>query len=109
MRLWSDAPGWWSAVVSDLAVGTETVIGRIRVPDAWRQLGGLSVTATRYRDGPVARCDALAPSRVAFKEPTANAGRVQPLRHENHLGPGTCDNSRVGDVRGGVRHEIGDP
>jgi len=109
MRLWSDDPGWWSATLSDLAGGREDLIGRIRVPNGWRQLAGWSVMATRYRVGSVRRCDDLAECRVAFQEPTANDGRIQPVRHENHLGPGTCENSRVADVRGGVRHEIGGP
>ncbi len=109
MRLWSDEPGWWSAAVTDLGAGQEHVIGRIRVPDGWRQLAGWSVMSTRYRDATVGRCDDLAECRVAFREPTANEGRIQPVRHENHLGPGTCENSRVADVRGGVRHEIGGP
>jgi len=109
MRLWSDEPGWWSATLSDLAAGREDLIGRIRVPDGWRQLAGWSVMTTRYRGGPVRRCDDLAECRVAYREPTANDGRIQPVRHENHLGPGTCESSRVSDVRGGVRHEIGGP
>ncbi|MDQ6796414.1 MAG: hypothetical protein M3011_00075 [Actinomycetota bacterium] len=109
MRLWSDEPGWWSATLTDLAAGREDLIGRIRVPNDWRQLAGWSVMATRYRNGPVRRCDDLAECRVAYQEPTANDGRIQPVRHENHLGPGTCECSRVADVRGGVRHEIGGP
>jgi len=106
MRIWSEVPGWWSAAVTDLAAGDDRLIGRIRVPDEWRQLAGWSVMSTRYRDGPVGRCDDLAECRVAFRQPTANENRIQPVRHENRLGPGTCENSRVADVRDGVRHEI---
>lgn len=109
MRLWSDEPGWWSAAVADPAAGKDDVIGRIEVPPAWRQLAGWSVMSTRHRGGPVGRCDDLAMLRVAYKEPTANDGRIQPVRHENHFGPGTCENSHIDDVRGGVRHEIGGP
>lgn len=109
MRLWTDEPGWWSAAVADLAAGLDHLIGRIHVPPTWRQLAGWSVMSTRHRGGPVGRCDDLAMCRVAFKEPTANEGQIRPVRHENHLGPGTCENSRVDDVRGGVRHEIGGP
>jgi len=107
MRLWSDEPGWWSAAVADLAAGSDDLIGRIEVPPSWRQLAGWSVMSTRHRGGPIERCDDLALLRVAFREPTANDGRIHPVRHENHFGPGTCENSHVDDVGGGVRHEIG--
>lgn len=109
MRLWTDAPGWWSAAVTDLAAGQEDLIGHIRVPEAWRQLAGWSVMATRYHDVVVGRCADLPESRVAYREPTANESKISPVRHENHLGAGTCESSRVSDVRGGVRHEIGGP
>ena len=107
MRVWTDAPGWWSSAVRDQATGTEILIGRIRVPDDWRRLAGWSVSATRYQGRPLALCDHLPECQVAYREPTADDGKVRPLRHENHLGEGTCETSRMADVSQGVRHGMG--
>lgn len=107
LRVWTEEAAWWSAAVRDQATGQETLIGRIRVPDDWRRLASWSVSATRYQGGPLLRCEHLAECQVAIKEPTADGGRVKPVRHENHLGPGTCPTSRIDDVRGGVRHMVG--
>ncbi len=109
MRVWTDERAWWSAAVRDQTTGQETVIGRIRVPDDWRRLASWSVTATRYQGDPLAHCDHLPECQVAYREPTADQGKVKPVRHENHLGPGSCGTSRIGDVENGVRHSMGGP
>ena len=109
MRVWSEEPSWWSAAVRDQTSGTDLLIGRIRVPDDWRRLASWSVTATRYGGGTLARCADVPECQVAYREPTADEGAVKPVRHENDFGPGTCETSRIVDVRGGVRHGMGGP
>ncbi len=107
MRVWTEERAWWSAAVRDQGTGQETLIGRMRVPDDWRRLASQSVSATRYEGPPLGRCVDLPECQVAFREPTADDGRVKPVRHENHLGPGTCETSHIADVRDGVRHGMG--
>jgi len=107
MRVWTEERAWWSAAVRDQVTGDERLIGRIRVPDDWRRLASQSVSAIRYDGPPLARCDDVPECQVAYREPTADEGRVKPVRHENHLGPGTCETSHIADVRGGVRHGMG--
>ena len=107
MRIWTEDQGWWSAMVRDQVSGEERLIGRIRVPDHWRRLASWSVTATRYQGPPLVHCEHLPECQVAYREPTADDGTVKPVRHENHLAPGTCETSRIADVRDGVRHGVG--
>lgn len=106
MQVWTGEPGWWSAVVRDESTGIETPIGNIQVPPGWRRLASWSMMLMEY-GGELSRCHDLPPARVTFSAPTADDGTVEPQRHESSLGPGTCDSSRVEDVPGGVRHEMG--
>ena len=106
LRLWSEGGGWWAASVVDELAGVEDIIGRIRVPAEWGQLGSWSVMWTEYYGGPLASCDDLPHSKVIFGTPIADGG-VVPERSENRLGPGTCEGSRVQALADGVRHEMG--
>jgi hypothetical protein len=107
--VWTDHPGWWAAGLREAEddEDEESLIGRIQVPEEWRRLASWSVMWTKYRGGPLARCQDMPPCRVAFSAPTADEGSVQPERHESHVGPGTCEGSRIEAVPGGVRHAMG--
>lgn len=99
--------GWWEATVRDEEGGPEESIGRIRVPAHWGGLGTWSSMWTEYYGGAITRCRDLPYSDVVFGTPTADPGGVSPRGRENRLGTGTCDNSSVDDVDGGVRHRMG--
>jgi hypothetical protein len=107
LRVWTDEPGWWTAVVQDQNDGREVRIGRIQVPGDWRRLTSWSVMTTEYLGAPLVSCDGLPRSSVVFGEPTANDGRVTPERSSNRLGDGTCEMSWIEPVGEGVRHQMG--
>jgi hypothetical protein len=109
-------PGWWRAWVTDVAAGATAVVGSIQVPSRW---GGLDLAArdslvwTEFyganAPGGVASCDLIPHATVRFGVPAANGATALPAGHVNWLGGGECGNSRVGDVEGGVIHEMGIP
>lgn len=101
-----DAPGWWEASVTDEATSVTQVIGRIQVPPDWRRLESWSVMWTEYFAPTLTSCAGLAHSRVVFGTPVAD-GSVLPHHHDDRIGDGTCEGSRVESVSGGVRHEMG--
>jgi hypothetical protein len=107
LRVWTDEPGWWAALVQDQNDGREVEIGRIVVPSEWRRLSSWSVMSTEYLGAPLMSCDGVPPSSVVFGEPTANEGRFVPDRSSNRLGDGTCEASWVEPVGAGVRHRMG--
>jgi hypothetical protein len=114
--------GWWRASVADLADGTETTVGSIRVPASW---GGLDLAARHSAmwvefyaanaPGGVAADELVPHTRVRFGAPTAGVGpaagggTVAPAGHANRLGEGEGADSRVGDDSDGVLHEMGIP
>jgi hypothetical protein len=109
------APGWWRASVTDHATGQEAVVGSLQVPRRW---GGLdlarssSVWTEFYganAPGGVASCDLVPHATVRFGVPAADDSTLPAVGRSNRLGPGECANSRVGDVDGGVVHEMGMP
>jgi len=116
LALHRTSPGWWRASVSDVASGATAVVGSIQVPSRW---GGLDLAArdssvwTEFyganAPGGVASCDLVPHATVRFGVPTANGTTALPAGHVSWLGRGECDNSRVGDVEGGVIHEMGIP
>jgi hypothetical protein len=114
-------PGWWQTSVADLAGGTETTVGGIRVPASW---GGLDLAGrgsamwvefyAANAPGGAATGELVPHSRVRFGTPAAGVGgagggAVAPAGHANRLGEGECANSRVGDDGDGVLHEMGIP
>ena len=115
LRVARTRPGWWSASVTDLASGTVTPVGSIRVPARW---GGLDLAArgsatwvefyAANAPGGIADCDLVPHTRVRFGAPAADGG-VLAAGHANRLGDGDCDNSRVADDGDGVLHEMGIP
>jgi hypothetical protein len=107
LRVWTDEPGWWGALVQDQTDGRAVEIGRIVVPSDWRRLTSWSVMSSEYLGAPLVSCDGLPHSSVVFGEPTANDGRVVPERSSNRLGDGTCETSWVESVGEGVRHQMG--
>lgn len=110
--------GWWSASVTDLASGVETLVGSIRVRRWW---GGLDLAArgssvwTEFYGanvpGGIASAEEVAHATVRFGVPGANDWTVRPSAHTNQLGAGDWDNSRVADNPTGdaVTHEMGIP
>jgi hypothetical protein len=115
LRVASRRPGWWSATVSDLATGAETLVGSIRVPARWGGVGGFGSSSTWTEfyganvPGGLASCDLVPYSKVRFGKPTMDGGTVAPHGHRNRLGPGECANSAVADEPAGVVHEMGIP
>jgi hypothetical protein len=73
--------GWWRASVADLADGTETTVGSIRVPASW---GGLDLAARHSAmwvefyaanaPGGMAAGEPVPYTRVRFGAPTAGVG-----------------------------------
>lgn len=116
LELRRTSPGWWRASVTDSASAAETVVGSLQVPPRW---GGLDLVAspslvwTEFYGanvpGGLASCDLIPHATVRFGVPAANGSTVMPAGHANWLGDGDCPNSRVGDVEGGVVHEMGIP
>jgi len=109
LRVATDRRGWWDASVADIAAGTTSWIGRIRVPEDWGGLGEWSVMWTEFYGASLSRCQDLAHSRVVFGTPVADDGAIVPDSHGNHYNDGTCDTSNIELVDRGVRHEIGIP
>jgi hypothetical protein len=107
LRVWTDEPGRWSALVQDQTDGHQVEIGQIDVPPDWRRLTSWSVMSTEYLGAPLVSCDGLPRVSVVFGAPTANDGRFTPERSHNRLGDGTCDASWVEPVGDGVRHQMG--
>lgn len=94
---------WWAASVDT------TEIGRIRVPRQWGRLRPWSVMWTEYYGPPVPDCAALPYACAVFSEPVADGGSVRPERRRSHVGDGDCHTTRVADIGGGVRQELGIP
>lgn len=94
---------WWAA-----SVGGEE-FGRIRVPGGWGGMGEWSVMWTEYYGPPLGACADLAYARARFGEPRAQGGAVRPLRSQSHVGEGDCHTTRITEVAGGVRQEMGVP
>ncbi|HEX6674221.1 MAG TPA: hypothetical protein VF486_04245 [Actinomycetes bacterium] len=122
------SPGWWRASVSDVASGAAAVVGSIQVPPGWGGLDLLrspSLVWTEFyganAPGGVASCEGIPHAAVRFGFPSADGADApqptgahalqptSPAGHANWLGDGDCPNSRVGDVDGGVVHEMGIP
>jgi hypothetical protein len=98
----------WGAWVKDEVTGDEEFVGRIRVPAEWGLLSANSVLWTERYSGEAASCNELGFSQVSFLSLRADGARA-PAATTNHLGepPGSCRNSRVTEVAGGVRHQVG--
>ncbi len=117
LRIASTDRAWWSATVTDQARGSETLVGSIRVPRRW---GGLDL-ATRGSSiwtefyganvpGGLAGPELVPHAAVRFGVPGANDWTVRPTAHDNRLGTGDWDNSRVADAApDAVTHEMGIP
>jgi hypothetical protein len=101
----------WGAWVRDEVTGHEDFVGRIRVPANWGLLAATSAMWTERYTGEARSCNDLGFSEASFLSPKADGGLTEPVRTHNHLGepPGTCRNSNVSDVAGGVRHQMGIP
>lgn len=94
---------WWAASVD----GAE--FGRIRLPAAWGGMGRWSVMWTEYYGPPLHDCAELGHARAVFGEPRADAGLVRPVSSRSHVGEGDCHTTRITEVDGGVRQEMGIP
>ncbi len=99
---------WWMASVTDVDAGDESHIGRLRAAPGWGGLRPWSVMWTEYYGPPVRRCSDLAAVSAVFGTPTAD-GSTTPVRASSHIGDGTCDTTRITELDGGVRHEMGLP
>ncbi len=99
---------WWSASVADVEQGDEEHIGDLRAGPGWGRLGTWSVMWTEYYGPPLRRCSDLPHVSATFSVPRAD-GDVLPARWHHRLGDGTCDNTRITELEGGVRQEMGAP
>jgi len=99
----------WAAWVRDESTQQEELIGTITVPADWGKLADFSILWTERYSGPsIVTCNDVGYSKVLFTDPTANSGSIVPLSHNNHLAsPVHCPNSKITDIQGGVRQEIG--
>lgn len=109
LRVANGGDGWWTGQVRDEHTGAVSDVGRIQVPGHWRQLDSWSVMWTEYYGTPVDSCRDLPHSSVVFGTPIANGGEARPAGSHHRLGDGSCDNSRIDPVEGGVRHQMGIP
>jgi len=97
---------WWSASVVDVDAGAESQIGRLRAAPGWGGLRAWSVMWTEYYGPPLRHCSDLVPVSAVLGMPVAD-GMVIPVRSSSHVGDGTCDTTRITDLDGSVRHEMG--
>ncbi len=97
---------WWSASVVDVDTGVESQIGRLRAAPGWGGLRAWSVMWTEYYGPPLRHCSDLVPVSAVLGMPVAD-GTVTPVRACSHVGDGTCDTTRITDLDGNVRHEMG--
>ncbi|HCT78844.1 MAG TPA: hypothetical protein DGT23_20245 [Micromonosporaceae bacterium] len=111
LRVWvlsTEAAGeWWGAWVQDTVTGTDTYVGKIRVPAAWGRLKSWSVSWTEYFGPSRNTCSEFPWAYAAFTFPTANAGAVAVASHSHYIGAGSCPAySRIVDY-GAELHEQG--
>jgi len=113
LRIWAngtDSQGeWWEGWVQDTVTGTDTYIGRIRVPTAWGWLTTGSVSFTEYFGPQVNLCSQFPWAKAQFDFPTANAGTVQISSHVPTVSStGNCPAySRIYPQPGADVHEMG--
>ncbi len=91
-RVWAvrtDASGeWWLGAIIDDTLGTEAIIGSIRVPIGRGRLSGHITTWTEWYGAEVATCNQLPISVVFFGPPRANGGTVYAGSPRNWFGRG---------------------
>jgi len=107
LKVFTPGGGWWAAKVRDETTGQVSEIGGIRVPGHWRNLDSWSVMWTEYYGPPLVSCSDMGHSSVIFGTPIANDGEGKPAGSHSHIGEGTCQNSRIGALAQGVRHQMG--
>lgn len=107
-------PHVWQASVVDTTTGMTTVIGQIRVPDAWGGLATYSITWVEYygKTGAVGSCADLPRAQAQWAQgpgsqaalgllgPGPRAALTRPVVTGNHLavGDGLCPNSSVTEL-----------
>ena len=96
-KISTDSTGhWWQGSIKDTFTGTETVIAKIKIPRTWTGLGTWSVMWTEYFGAQPSSCSALPYSNVTFSAPTANGGKIKPVRSNRYLSSTyTCSNSSI--------------
>lgn len=110
VRVWAsswDASGtWWSASVIDDARRREVVIGRIRVPNNFGLLDGVTSSAIETYANAGSHCGQLGYTSVLIAPPTYNNGALFADRHQNNIAPGLCD-SAISVLNNAIRQEVG--
>lgn len=105
----SDGSTWYRASIEDMSAGTETSLGRLLLPADVGQFSPFSVSRTMpidFRDN--AACDAQAPSSVVFGAPSAEDDGIRAsLATSRFVEPLRCTSSRLTELPGAVRHELG--
>ena len=100
---------WYGAWVIDVVAATETLLGRMLVPDAW---GGLtsptSTWSNRIGWGMLEACEDVEPVSVIFGAPTNPSGAATSWEHRFGALP-ACPNTRIEDFETAVRQRIGGP
>ena len=100
---------WYGAWVIDVENATETLLGRMLVPDAW---GGLtsptSTWSNRIGWSSLTSCGDVEPVSVLFGAPTVADGAATLAGHRFGALP-ACPNTRIEDFDTAVRQRIGGP
>jgi hypothetical protein len=114
LRVWetsTDSQGtWYGAWVLDTVTGTNSYIGRLRVPLSWGGLNGAGCDVSwteRFNAAPAA-CSGIGWSRVRWYFPTANNGTIQISARSQVVNDGDCPTYvRDLDIAGAVVQEQG--
>lgn len=98
---------WWNAEVTDLGTNVTTQISRIKVDPGWLGINGYSILFTERYAGAIDTCDDVEFVSADFTQLRAN-GTIAPVNTVSYYSAiGTCPNSNIVDITGGVRHVMG--
>ncbi len=108
LRIAHEGNDWWGAWVMDLTTSQEQYLGRIKVPEEWGLLQGVSDNFTEYY-GSVPSCEEIDYAVATFNHPTANNGSLtaEPYNPRTY---GLCESfAQVACSENTCTHIIGSP
>lgn len=107
-RVSGDSSGtWWGAWIGQKG-GSESFVGKIKVPAAWGKLENNSVMWSERYAGTLNSCKDIAFSGVKFTEPTANSGKIKPISWNSYLANTiNCPGSYSVKLSNGARQWMG--
>lgn len=100
---------WYAGRILDTETDTETLIGRILVPEVWGRFAPpIRSWTNRIGWTPAMTCDVPEAAAAIFGVPTANGGSVVPTSRSNRFAmPPLCPSSRITNFPNAVRQEVG--